>query len=145
MPNQQLSGSTCDILPVNPYEIEANTMGFSKMGDAAEVALPFTKDVATNNLKLRRLVGDTRSSALGSSDTSTRLSEEFPDDVDNVVNDAIRSISCAASTSSYSHREKSVRLLSQVPTWSQLDDTAKNRIMLEGQGKSSHVALHLLV
>ena len=109
-------------------------MGFFQMGKApVDLALPFTQGAATRNSKLRRLVSDKRESVLGSTDMSG-LPEEYQDGADNVVNDAIRSISSAGPTSSYSHREKSVRLLKQVPAWSQLDNTLQNRIRLEGQG-----------
>ena len=133
--NQQLRGLTCDVLPLNPYAIEASTMDFLRFGDADEFALPFTQDPPTRSSMLRRLVSDTNSSVLAGHGSSN-VPVEPQDGGDDVVSDAIRSISSDGPMSPYSQREKSVRLLRQVPAWSQLNDSAQNRLRLEDQGKN---------
>ena len=131
--NEQMRGFASDILPENPYAREASTMSFYQGQNVLEdLTLPFTQDAATRNSKLGRVVGDNRG-ILRNQPAS--LTEENHDGADDVVKDAIRSISNTGPRSAYSHREKSVRLLSKVPAWSQLDDTAQNIIRLEGQGK----------
>jgi len=127
----EIVGLVSDIIPVNPFSMQRSSHHNTNTIVVEDLSMPFSQEEAPmNHFMPKQLVAQTSEAS------------ECHADVDTVVQDAIQSIAGAdpifpsaqaREVRRFSHKEKSERLLSQVPAWSQLDDTEQNMNRLEGQ------------